>query len=316
MEYRPLGATGLRVSVLGYGASPLGGVYGEVDEAEGIRTVRAALDLGVNFIDVSPYYGATLAETVLGKALRGVDRSSYVLATKVGRYGEHDFDFSAQRVVRSVDESLARLGCGYIDLIQCHDIEFGDLEQVVEETIPALLRLRETGKVRFVGVTGYPLVPLAYVAGRASVDAVLSYCRYTLLDRELLRWMPHFESRGIGVINASPLAMGLLSERGAPAWHPAPARVRDAAAQAAKVCRLRGVDVAQLALRFSVAPPRFATTVVGAASVATMTRNVRWATEPLDEDLLKEIEQLVSPVLNTAWLSGRPENNDLWKINA
>jgi len=311
-----LGATGLRVSILGYGASPLGGVYGEIDEAEGIRTVRAALDLGVNFIDVAPYYGATAAETVLGKALRGVDRSSYVLATKVGRYGERDFDFSAQRVVRSVDESLARLGCGHIDLIQVHDIEFGDLEQVVEETIPALLRLRETGKVRFIGVTGYPLLPLAYVAGRVPVDTVLSYCRYTLLDRELLRWMLHFECRGIGVINASPLAMGLLSEHGAPPWHPAPAQVRAYAAQAAELCRRRGVDIAQLAVRFSVAPPRFATTVVGSASVAELTRNVRWATEPLDEDLLREIEELVSPVLNTAWLSGRPENNDLGKIYA
>jgi aryl-alcohol dehydrogenase-like predicted oxidoreductase len=316
IEYRTLGATGLRVSVLGYGAAPLCGVYGDVDEAEGIRTVRGALDLGVNFIDVSPYYGATVAETVLGKALRGVDRSSYVLATKVGRYGEQEFDFSAQRVVRSVDESLARLGCGHIDLIQCHDIEFADLEQVVEETIPAMVRLRETGKVRFVGVTGYPLIPLAYVAGRAPVDTVLSYCRYTLLDRELLRWMPHFESRGIGVINAAPLAMGLLSERGAPPWHPAPARLRDHAAQAAQVCRQRGVDIAQVALRFAVAPPRFATTVVGSASVAEMTRNVRWATEPLDEDLLNEIVALVAPVLNTAWLSGRPENNDLGKIYA
>jgi L-galactose dehydrogenase len=316
MEYRMLGATGMRVSILGYGASPLGGVYGDVDEAEGIRTVRTALELGVNFIDVSPYYGATVAETVLGKALRGIDRSSYVLATKVGRYGEQDFDYSARRVVRSVDESLARLGCGHIDLVQCHDIEFGDLEQVVEETIPALLRLRETGKVRFVGVTGYPLLPLAYVAGRAPVDTVLSYCRYTLLDRELLSWSPHFEPRGVGVINAAPLAMGLLTEEGAPPWHPAPARVRDHAAHAAKLCRVRGVDIAQVALRFSVAPPRFATTVVGAASVATMTRNVRWATEPLDEGLLKEVEELLSPVLNTAWLSGRPENNDLWKINA
>jgi len=311
-----LGATGMRVSILGYGASPLGGVYGDVDEAEGIRTVRAALDHGVNFIDVAPYYGTTVAETVLGKALRGVDRSSYVLATKVGRYGERDFDFSAQRVVRSVDESLARLGCGHIDLIQVHDIEFGDLEQVAEETIPALLRLRETGKVRFIGVTGYPLLPLAYVAGRAPVDTVLSYCRYTLLDRELLRWMRHFECHGIGVINASPLAMGLLSERGAPPWHPAPAQVRDHATLAAKLCRRRGVDIAQVAVRFAVAPPRFATTVVGSASVAEMTRNVRWATEPLDEDLLKEIETLVSPVLNIAWLSGRPENNDLGKIYA
>src|SRR5437763_17112478 len=106
MEYRPLGNTGLQVSALGYGASPLGSVFRPIDEAEGIRTVHLALDLGINFIDVSPYYGLTKAETVLGKALATVPRDRFTLATKVGRYGENDFDFSAARVMASVDESL------------------------------------------------------------------------------------------------------------------------------------------------------------------------------------------------------------------
>jgi L-galactose dehydrogenase len=301
MEYRALGTTGLRVSVLGYGASPLGGVYGAIDAAEGIRAVRTALDLGVTFIDVSPFYGATRAEALLGRALRGVDRSSYLLATKVGRYGQTDFDFSADRVVRSVDESLSRLGCEHLDLIQCHDVEFGDLRQVVEETVPALERLRDAGKARLVGVTGYPLDTLAHVADRARVDTVLSYGRYTLLDRELLRWTPRFHRRGIAVINASPLAMGLLTDSEAPAWHPAPARLREHARRAAQLCRRRGVEIARVALRFAVAPPQFATTVVGSASAAEMTRNVRWALETIDEDLLDEIDAIVTPVLNTSW---------------
>jgi L-galactose dehydrogenase len=316
MEYRMLGATGLRVSTLGYGASPLGGVFGAIDEAEGIRTVRTALDLGVNLLDVSPYYGATVAETVLGRALRGVERSSYVLATKVGRYGYADFDFSARRVIRSVDESLARLGCEYVDLIQCHDIEFGDLDQIVEETIPALAGLRETGKVRFLGITGYPLGALAYVTDRVPVDTVLSYCRYTLLDRALTEWTPRFESRGVGVVNASPLAMGLLTDRGAPPWHPAPERLREHAARAARWCRQRGVDIARVALGFAMAAPRFSTTIVGTASVANLTRNVRWATEPVDGELLAGIEAIVEPVRDTAWPSGRPENNDPRTIDA
>jgi L-galactose dehydrogenase len=301
MEYRALGTTGLRVSALGFGASSIGGVFGVIDPSEGIRAVRTALELGVTFIDVSPFYGATQAETLLGKALRGVDRSSYVLATKVGRYGETDFDFSAQRVVHSVDESLSRLECEYLDLIQCHDVEFGDLGQIVEETIPTLMRLRETGKVRLVGVTGYPLEALAYVADRAPVDTVLSYGRYTLLDRELLRWTPRFQSLGLGVINASPLAMGLLTGGKAPAWHPAPARLREVARRVARLCRQRGVDIARVALRFAVAPPAFATTVVGSACAAEMTRNVRWAREPVDEDLVEDIEAIVAPVLDTGW---------------
>ncbi len=132
MEYRTLGKTGLDVSILSFGASSLGSVFRPINEEDGIRAVHVALDRGVNFIDCSPFYGLTRAETVLGKALKDV------LATKVGRSGENVFDFSAERVMRSVDESLARMGIDYIDVIQCHDIEYGSLDQVVEETLPAL----------------------------------------------------------------------------------------------------------------------------------------------------------------------------------
>ncbi|WDZ82918.1 aldo/keto reductase [Micromonospora cathayae] len=308
MQYRPLGRTGLDVSLLGYGASPLGGVFGQVDEETGIRAVRTAFDLGVNIVDVSPYYGATVAETVLGRALRGVDRDSYVLASKVGRYGEADFDFSAARVTASVEESLTRLGTDHLDLVQCHDIEFGDLDQIIHETLPALDRLRAAGKVRFLGITGYPLPALVRVAAAVPVDTVLSYCRYTLLDRALEAALPEFTTRGVGVMNASPLAMGLLSRRGAPAWHPAPPPVREAAAAAARLCADRGVDIAQVALRFAVEPAGFATTFVGSASPENMARNVAWALTPVDPELRHDLEKLVAPVLNHTWPSGRPEN--------
>jgi L-galactose dehydrogenase len=309
MEYRPLGDTGLQVSMLGYGASALGGVFEPIDEPTGIRAVRTALDLGVNIIDVSPYYGATVAETVLGRALQGVDRSSYILATKVGRYGPSDFDFSAARVVASVQESLDRLGTDHLDLIQCHDIEFGDLAQIVDETLPALYGLCEAGKVRHVGVSGYPLPALRRVADRAPVDTVLSYCRYTLLDRALLDDAPFFHAHGIAIMNASPLGMGLLTRRGAPRWHPAPPAVREASAVAAALCTARGAEVAQVAIRFAAEPLAFATTFVGSADPRDMARNVAWALEPLDPDLLRDIDKVLSPVLNATWPSGRPENN-------
>lgn len=309
MEYRPLGTTGLSVSVLGYGASPLGSVFAPIDEDEGVRAVRTALDLGVNIIDVSPYYGLTRAETVLGRALHGVDRDSYLLATKVGRYGEAEFDFSAGRVRRSVDESLARLGVDHVDLIQCHDIEFGDLDQVVDETIPALLELRAQGKVRFIGVTGYPLPALARVADRAAVDTVLSYCRYSLLDDALTDWLAFFQRRAVAVMNASPLAMGALTGRGAPSWHPAPTEVLARAAQAAELAGGHGVPLEQLALRYAVANPGFATTFVGSASPQNIERNVRWALEPTDDRLLAQVLDVLAPVHRHAWPSGRPENN-------
>lgn len=310
MQYRPLGGTGLSVSVLSYGASPLGGVFGDVNEAEGMQTVHAALDLGINFIDVSPYYGLTKAETVLGRALAGVARDRYYLATKVGRYGENTFDFSAERVTRSVDESLQRLGVEYVDLIQCHDIEFGSLDQIVEETLPALETVRAAGKARFIGITGYPLNIFRHVLERASVDTILSYCRYSLNDTALEGLLPFLRERGVGIINASPLSMGLLTERGAPAWHPAPEELKSACAAAAAHCRARGTDIAQLAVQFAVSNPAIATTLVGTASRENIEKNVAWAGSPPDPELLAEVQAILQPVQNLAWPSGRPENSD------
>jgi len=147
MHYRQLGSTGLNVSILSYGASPLGNAFRTIDDHEGIRTVRPALDLGINFLDTSPHYGATKSETVLGRALQGVPRDSYYLATKVGQYGAGNFDFSATRVTQSFEESCARLGTDYIDVLHCHDIEFADLNQIVNETRPALMQRRDAGRV-------------------------------------------------------------------------------------------------------------------------------------------------------------------------
>ena len=152
MEYNILGETDLRISKLSFGASSLGSVFRPVDEDDAIGAVHTALDLGINFIDVSPYYGNTVAETVLGKALEGIDRDTYILATKVGRYGETVFDFSATRVLDSIRESLHRLKLDHIDLIQCHDIEFGNLTQVVNETIPALNEAKSQGLVRYLSL--------------------------------------------------------------------------------------------------------------------------------------------------------------------
>ncbi len=308
MIYRSLGQTGLQVSALSYGASPLGSVFRPIDEAEGIRTVHAAIDRGINFIDVSPFYGLTRAESVLGKALATLPRDSFVLATKVGRYGQEEFDFSAARVTASVDESLRRLQVEPIDLIQCHDIEFGSLDQVIHETLPALRKLREQGKVRFIGFTGYPLAIFHRVLEETSVDTVLSYCRYTLNDTSLGGLIPYLQEKGVGIINASPLAMGLLTERGAPEWHPAPDELKAACGQAAAHCRAKGVDIAQLALQFAVSNPAIATTLVGTASPENLKKNAAWAEQPPDGELLAEVQAILAPVRDLAWPSGRPEN--------
>ena len=219
MIYRTLGATGVKVSALAYGGSSLGSAFRDIDEAEGIRSVHVALDHGINLIDTAPYYGATKAETVLGKALKTFARDRYILATKVARYGPTiaDFDFSAARVTRSVDESLARIGVDYIDFIQVHDMEFGDLDQIVNETIPALRQLQTTGKVRFVGISCLPVRLYKAVMDRVAVDQIQSYCHYCLNDTALADQLPYFKSKGVGIFNSAPLAMRLLSQEGPPA---------------------------------------------------------------------------------------------------
>jgi len=309
MEYRVLGKTSLKISALSFGASSLGGVFRSVDEAESIRTVHAALDSGVNYIDVAPYYGLTKAETVLGKALKEISRGRYYLATKIGRYGADQFDFSAKRTIESVDESLKRLKVDYVDVIQCHDVEFGSLDQIVEETLPALQQLQDAGKVRFIGITGLPLKCFKILLEQADFDTILSYCHYSLNDSTLDTMIPYFKENDAGIINASPLSMGLLSNRGAPDWHPAPPEIRQACAQAARHCRAKGSDIAKLAVQFSAANFDIATTIVGTANPANIQKNVQWIEEPMDEELLVEVKAILAPIHNRTWPSGLPENN-------
>ena len=309
MEYRDLGKTGLRVSVLSFGASSLGAVFRNVDHSDCLRTVHSAVDRGINLIDVSPYYGLTKAETELGRALKGIPRDSYYLATKVGRYGDAEFDFSAARVTRSVDESLTRLGVDYLDVIQCHDIEFGSLSQVVEVTIPALKALRRSGKVRFVGITGLPLKIFREVLAKTDVDTILSYCHYSLNDDSLRDILPFLKEKGVGVINASPLSMGLLSHRGTPPWHPAGEDIKTACRRVVSSCDELGINLEKLAVQFAVSNPEIPTTLVGTADPEHLARNLDWVEEPLDEEAFSAVLDKLSPIRNKTWASGRPENN-------
>ena len=165
----------MKVPVLSFGASSLGSVFHETREAESIKAVFTAIENGMNFIDVSPYYGHYKAETVLGKALKDIPRDHFLLSTKVGRYGKdglNTWDYSARRATESVYESMERLHLDYIDLINVHDIEFADLNQVVNETLPALVELRDKGIVKHVGITDLQLENLQWVIDRVPEGTV------------------------------------------------------------------------------------------------------------------------------------------------
>ncbi|KAG2486769.1 hypothetical protein HYH03_014568 [Edaphochlamys debaryana] len=322
---RPLGRTGLEVSVLGFGASPFGGAFGPIDEAEAVKVVHHAFRRGINVFDTSPFYGATKSEKVLGQGLKDLPRSEIVVCTKVGRYGNRDFDFSAARVTASVKESLERLQVPYIDVIQCHDIEFGDLDQIVSETLPALAALKAAGLVRHVGVTGLPLAALQYVLDRVapgSVDTVLSYCHYCVNDTTLASVLPKWTAAGLGVFSASPLSMGLLTNAGPPDWHPAPPELRQAAQAAAAHAASRGYNIADLALRFAMRQPSVASTYVGLPTMAMVDVNIDTTLRALGlapdappppqaggagpDQVLAEVEALLAPVKDLTWPSGRP----------
>ena len=297
----------MEVSALSFGASSLGGVFHSIKEQEAIEAVFMAIDCGMNFIDVSPYYGHYKAETVLGKALKQIPRDKYYLSTKVGRYGKdgvNTWDYSAKRAVESVYESMERLNVEHIDLINVHDIEFANLEQVAKETVPALVELREKGLVSYVGITDLQLENLKWVVENVeegSIDSILNFCHNCLNDDKLTDFLDFFEERGIGVINASPLSMGLLSQRGIPDWHPAPKPLVEACSKAAEFCTEQGYPIEKLAIQYSIQNPRIASTLFSSANPQNVKRNVEWAMEPIDMQLVEKVREIIGNQFRVSW---------------
>ena len=307
MKYRELGKTGMMVPVLSFGASSLGGVFHSVREEDAIQAVFTAIDNGLNFIDVSPYYGHYKAETVLGKALKDIPRDKFLLSTKVGRYGANGvntWDYSAKRATESVYESMERLHVDYIDLINVHDIEFADLQQVVDETLPALVELKRKGIVGHVGITDLQLENLKWVIDHTEpgmVECVLNFCHYSLNDDKLVDFLDYFEERGIGVINASPLSMGLLTQRGIPAWHPAPKPLVEACQKAVKYCTEQRYPIEKLAIQFAVSNPRIPTTLFSSANPQSILKNISYAEEPIDMELVKKVQEIIGDQMRVSW---------------
>jgi len=310
MKTSPLGKTGLQLPILSFGASSLGQEFRSVTLDEALRSVRVALDGGLNFIDTSPFYGRGMSEVLLGIALRDVPRDSYKLCTKLGRYDLNHFDFSAKRVAESVDVSLHRLGTDHLDIILCHDIEFVPMQQIVDETIPALRKIQQQGKVRFIGISGYPMKIFRFVLDQTGLDVVLSYNQYTLQNTRFAdELIPYLKAKGVGVMNAGPFSARLLTNAPLPKWLKEPETVKAAARRAAELCEQRGVDLAKLALQFSLANPDITTTIAGSANPDNIRKWVQWAAEPLDSQLLTEVQAIFQPVKNLGHTEGLLENN-------
>lgn len=307
MKFNEIGKTGMVVSALSFGASSLGSVFRSTREEEALEAVYTAIEGGMNFIDVSPYYGHYKAETVLGKALRNVPREKYYLSTKVGRYGKdgvNTWDYSAKRAQESVYESMERLGIDHIDLINVHDVEFADLNQVVNETLPALVELREKGIVSHVGITDLQLENIKWVIEHVpagTVESVLNFCHYCLCDDKMVDFLDFFEEHNVGVISASPLSMGLLSERGVPDWHPAPKPLVEVCKKAAEHCKAKGYPIEKLAMQYALSNDRIATTLFSSANPANVKKNLAFIEEPIDWDLVREVQEIIGDQKRVSW---------------
>ncbi|CAL1275992.1 unnamed protein product [Larinioides sclopetarius] len=296
MPYAPFGKTGIDVSLLGLGGSELALVHGTPDEEDGIQTVIEGIKSGINYVDTAPFYGQGKAEIVLGKALKHIPRHTYYLATKVARYGatpQDMFDFSYSRTLKSVDESLERLGVDYIDILQVHDVEFAkDTDIIVNETLPALQKIKEMGKIKFIGITGYSLTRLKDVLEKSTIhiDVVLSYCRCTLFDNSLKEYISFFKEKNLAIVNAAALGMGLLTEGGPPDWHPARSDMKEACKKAADYCKERNVNIAKLAACYSFSQPDINVHLIGMQSKKLLEANLRSLKEGLSshENNVKE----------------------------
>ena len=310
VKKRKLGRTDLQLPIVGFGASSLGQEFRPIQLDEAMKSVTTALECGMNLIDTSPFYGRGMSEVLLGMALRDISRSDYILCSKLGRYDLDHFDFSAKRVEESVDVSLHRLGTDHLDIILCHDIEFVPMQQIVQETIPALKKIQACGKVRYIGISGYPQKIFKFIIDQTGIDCVLSYNQYTLQNTRFAdESIPYLQEKGVGIMNAGPFSARLLTNAPLPPWLKEPESVKQAARKAARLCEQKGFDIAKIALQFSIENKDIATTIAGSANPDNIRKWAEWIEEPIDRELLKEVLAIFQPVKNIGHKEGLAENN-------
>lgn len=316
MEYRTLGKTGLKISKLSLGGAPFSNLFGTCNEDECIELVRQAIKQGINYIDTAPWYGQGRSEALLGKALKGIPRQAYYIATKVGRY-EIDpkfmFNFTAKKTEQSFDKSLELLGLDYVDVIQIHDIDFSPtLDIILEQTLPELSKKVNQGKAKYIGVTGYKLSVLKECIERSSVNisVILSYARCTMIDDTLMQYALFFKERNIGIINGALTSMGILTNRGPPDWHPASSETRKECKAAADYCKAHNVELGRLAVWTAIQYKNISGNLIGMMNMNELKANLDVAQNGISEQeniVLKHIQKK-----HLSKLKGHQWNEEEW----
>jgi len=224
--------------------------------------------------------------------------------TRPDCYGAYTLDYSRGRIRASVEESSARLGVDYFDIVHIHDIEYQNrrhTEWALSEGYEAVCELKREGRIRAVSFGIYPVDLWKRILATMEIDAALTHNHYCLNDTQLLDLLPVAKDKDVGIINGSPFASGLLTERGPADWHPASPEHRAVFRAAAEFCRAQGVPVSQLALQFASGNPDIPTTLFSSANPDSVTRNVRWCEESCDRALLDRVREILRPVHNYEW---------------
>jgi len=318
-----LGSTDLHLSVIGFGCGPFAGGYGDISVPTAKEAIRKALEQGINFFDTAPFYSSKVArsEEILGQALKGIPRNSYIINTKTGRdriNGESVTDCTSNGVRKSFEKSLQRLQLDYVDMLTLHDVEFApSIDQVVNEALPEMRKIQKEGKAKYIGISGYPLDVLLIIARKFPLDFVLTYSQYCLQNERLSYYIDEFRKLGCGVLNAAPLVLGFFTPQGPPQAHQGSKEFLQLSAPIAKLCAEKGVDVALMANKYAVQEPlsrdgKIVTTLIGMASA----EQVLTAKKTLDPITKKELEAIIAvkQLLGSKWLNycwREPASNEL-----
>lgn len=322
---RPLGKSGVPVTQLGLGGAPLGDFYQKLPEAQALGTIEAAHDLGVTLFDTSPFYGYGLSEHRFGQVLRQKPRDSYILSTKVGRIFvppgrdavDHGawagglefkpvFDYSYDGAMRSVEQSLMRLGIPRIDVLLIHDVDIWThgsreaYEQRLREALAgatkALLELREEGVVKAIGVGVNEVESCIRFAEGGDFDCFLLAGRYTLLEQGALDdVLPLCQRRTIGIMLGGPYNSGILATGAVPGakynYKDAPPEILERVSRIDAVCRRHGVKLPAAAIQFPLAHPVVASMIPGAVKPEEVERNKALIAMPIPADFWTELKR-------------------------
>ena len=324
LALRQLGSTAVQTSALGLGGAPIGGFRFALSEQQGADTVGAGYEAGLRYFDTSPYYGYGRSELLYGHALGSRPRDSFVLSTKVGRWmtplGEGEtvagwrsgglpfkptFDYSRDGTLRSIEQSLLRLGMSRIDVVLIHDVDVvsqgsqAEADRRFTETMagcyPVLVELRRAGVIRAIGTGLNETAMTLRLAREADLDCVMLAGRYTLLEQGALdELLPLCERKGMSMLLAAPFNSGILAvgarDGATYDYKPAPPPVLDKVRRIEAVCTRHGVELPTAALQFPLGHPRLASIVAGATKPDEVRQNVARMAVPIPADLWRELK--------------------------